>query len=64
MKSHILLHSATDASPILIRVNDIGIACKSQTLTGATAIFLFSDSYEEYATVTETPEQIYELINN
>lgn len=65
MKTHILLHNATDATPILIRINDIGAATKSEKLTGATAIHLFADTLtEEVLIVTETPEQIYELINN
>lgn len=63
MKTHILLHNATDATPILISVDAIDLACKSDKFTGATTIFGYIDEHIELLNVTETPEQIYELIN-
>lgn len=62
-----MLHDATDnASPIIINTKCILMVKKSKELNGATDVYLtILDGYlEDYLkhTVTETPEQILEML--
>ena len=66
MSKFIVVHNASDnASPVLINVNNIAYAEKSELLTGATFIKL-NDLNLEITTlgyhVTETVEQLYEML--
>lgn len=65
MTKFILVHDAKDASPIVINSNNIVYMEKSEVLTGATYIQL-NDLDMEVQTcafhVTETPEQIFEML--
>ena len=66
MNKFILVHDAKDASPIVINAKSILCATKSDTLTGTTYIGL-KDTDMEYTSafvVTETPEKIFEMLNN
>lgn len=65
-----MLHDATDnASPIIINTKCILMVKKSKELNGATNVHLpvLTEAYCEYnedivLTVTETPEQILEML--
>lgn len=65
MAKFILVHDAKDASPVVINSNNIVYMEKSEVLTGATYIQL-NDLDMEVQTcgfhVTETPEQIFEML--
>ena len=65
MTKFILVHDAKNASPIVINSNNIVYIEKSEILTGATYIQL-NDIDGEVETfgfdVTETPEQIFEML--
>ena len=60
-----MVHSVEDASPIIINSDNIIYAEKSEMFTGATYIQL-NDADMEVQTfgfhVTETPEQIFEML--
>lgn len=60
MTKFILVHDAeNEASPLIINTDDIHVIYKSETLTGASHIEAYMDSFE----VTETREQIFEMLN-
>lgn len=65
MAKFILVHNATNASPVVINNDNIIYIEKSEMLTGASYIQL-NDTDMEVQTcsfhVTETPEQIFEML--
>ena len=62
----ILVHDASDAEPIVINTERIVYAEKSELLTGAT--YIQTRDIEEYPSkgyhVTETPEQLFKMLND
>lgn len=65
MAKFILVHDAKDASPVVINSNNIVYMEKSEVLTGATYIQLNDLDMEVQSCgfhVTETPEQIFEML--
>jgi hypothetical protein len=66
MSKFILVHNASeDASPVLLNANHIAYAEKSELLTGATYIQLNGLDMDTTAFgyhVTETPEQLHEML--
>lgn len=65
MVKFILVHYAKDASPIVINSNNIVYVEKSDMFTGATYIQLNGIDREVETLgfdVTETPEQIFEML--
>lgn len=66
MNKFILLHSVDESKPILLSIDKIILARKSNIFTGATDVIIdISDEEDEayiYA-VVESPEKILELIN-
>lgn len=65
MAKFILVHDATNASPVVINNDNIIYIEKSEMLTGASYIQLNDTDMEVQSCafhVTETPEQIFEML--
>ena len=60
MSKFILVHDVTDAKPIVINANDIHYIEKNGEFTGASFICTNETDFD----VVETPEKIYEMLNN
>lgn len=60
MSKFILVHDVTDAKPIVINANDIHYIEKNEEFTGASFICANEADFD----VVETPEKIYEMLNN
>lgn len=65
MSKFILVHNASNADPILINAKNIAIVVKSELLTGCSNVLL-NDMDANFPNVnlhvTETPEQIFEML--
>lgn len=67
MSKFILVHNACSSEPILINGENVVVVIKSENLTGCSHIFLNNidaDLSPFDFHVTETPEKIYEMLNN
>lgn len=65
MSKFILLHETSGAVPIVLNVNNIAMVSKSPQLTGCSLVVLNDldmDFPRTSVNVTETPEQIYEML--
>lgn len=67
MSKFILLHKANGAAPVVLNTNNITMVSKSPQLTGCSLVILNSldvDSPRTSVNVTETPEQIFEMLKS
>lgn len=60
MSKFILVHDVNEAKPIIINTDDIHYIEKNEEFTGASFICANEADFD----VVETPEKIYEMLNN
>lgn len=64
MSKYILVHDVPTGNPIVIHSDDIRLITKSEKYTGASQIsgYIGDVVPEPFVHVTETPEQIFEML--
>ena len=67
MNKFILVHDASNGNPIVINKTNILTVTKSETFTGCSTVHLNDldmDCPHYHFHVAESPEKIYEMLNN